>query len=134
MSPERPPGFYQWWRTLPKRAVIAAEPTLPFSSTILEGISRRCAVSLRYRTDSRTTESLLLIYPRQLYRRGRHAYVEGTTYPSGKFQTLRLDRVTDAHLAPGAAHMRIPASNTPGGHAYTPGWKVPTRRRSTAKG
>ena len=95
----RDAGFFLWWRQLPKESLSEVDQSDPICRAFIEGIERRTSVTLRYRTDSGQSESVLLLYPRKLYRRGSHAYVDGKCYPAGKFQTLRVDRILEATVS-----------------------------------
>lgn len=92
----RDPGFFQWWRRLPKEPLPEADQSLPTARVLAEGIRHRTSVSLRYQAESGQADFMLLLYPRELYRRGGYVYVEGKGYPAGKFQTLRADRILEA--------------------------------------
>ena len=95
----RDPGFFLWWRGLPKEPSDESERSHPAYRALADGIVRQTSVSLRYRAESEQKDFMLLLYPRELYKRGGHLYVDGKSYPSGKFQTLRVDRISEATLA-----------------------------------
>lgn len=96
--PDRPAGFFKWWRMLPKEPLGEADQSTPKYRVLVEGIKGRTGVSIRYRAESDPEDSVLLFYPRELYKRRGHVYVDGKSYPAGKFQTLRVDRIVEATL------------------------------------
>lgn len=135
-SPDTPshrdPGFFVWWRGLPKEPPGEAERPHPAYRALADGIAYRRSVSLRYRAEQDHQDSILLLYPRQLYKRGGHLYVDGKSYPSGKFQTLRVDRIVEATLTGVSSRNQRSASHR--GSAVRTYWEKKTFRRGIIGG
>lgn len=106
------PGFFLWWRQLPKEVQSEKDVETGTQAILWRAIEDRGAVSVVYRAEAHAEEHIVLIYPRQMYKRSGHVYVEGRCYPSDRYQTLRVDRILSARPAgrptPKAARSRLP--------------------------
>ncbi len=90
-------GFLTRWRRLPKEALSEAERSTPIFRTLDEGVREGKSILLRYRGPDQE-DSGILLDPRELYKSRGYLYVRGKSYPSGKFEAIRLDHILEASL------------------------------------
>jgi len=88
--------FFSFWRREPpKRPLAASESSAALCRTFVGAIARHAPVAVRLRPASGPHAESLSLIPLEIFARGAHVYVDGTTYPEGKDCTLRLDDILD---------------------------------------
>ena len=97
-EPRKKAGFFLWWRQLPKEVQSEKDVETEIQAVLWRAIEDRRSVSILYRTEADVEGHPLLIYPRQMYKRSGHLYVEGHCYPSNRYQTVRVDRILKASI------------------------------------
>ncbi len=111
-GPRKKAGFFLCWRQLPKEVQSEKDVGTGIQAVVWGAIEDRRAVSVVYRAEADAEEHMLLIYPRQMYKRSGHLYLEGHSYPSDKYRTLRVDRIVSGKLVgrstPKAVWSRLP--------------------------